>query len=65
MHAALLFTHWLLGVRALLELGSQLEVALSLALRETGPSLASAALASLLPALRASRIDPVRVFREV
>ncbi|MEX2204986.1 MAG: hypothetical protein WEF50_02025, partial [Myxococcota bacterium] len=33
-------------VRALLELGSELEVALSLALRETGPSLASAALAS-------------------
>jgi len=54
----------LLRVRALLELGSQLEVALSLALRETGPSQLSAALASaaLLAALGASAAEPaVRV----
>jgi hypothetical protein len=51
-------------VRALLELGSQLEVALSLALRETGPSLASAALASsaVICGLGASGSEPaVRV----
>jgi hypothetical protein len=54
----------LVRVRALLELGSQLEVALSLALRDTGPSLASAALASsaLIAALGASGSEPaVRV----
>ncbi len=44
--AAGLGLQWLLRVRALLELGAQLEVSLSLSVREMGPSLASAALAS-------------------
>jgi len=50
----------LVRTRALLEAGSQLEVALSLALRETGPALMSAALASsaLVAALGAVSFEP-------
>jgi hypothetical protein len=50
--------------RALLEAGAELEVALSLALRETGPAIASASLASaaLVAALGAISYEPIAGF---